>query len=425
MRLNYTNILLIVSLLLFGSCTENPELKKSEVFTTFSITSHSTKTGEASDKELINSWWIAFVDESGVVKKTLDRPIANTAAVDRESFKLSLPQGKYTAFAFANISKEELKTALGLESTITEGSTMPNLSTATWTKVGNIGDYIPMTGKLDIEITNSSNGFEIEVVRLWAKLCFQFTTDVEGPITVSKISMTSALTSKVNLLPNYSSIGSNGIQGSAPVLPVGTVCGTLEKPFSPEVTINKGIATETTFYLLESTAANHPTKHYPLTFELKYNNGTTHKVEALAYGLSYINRNDFITIPVLITDWLVDVSVLFYPPIGGYPAVLSEKNDGEFYAKFGSGGRFVVNPTISSSDGSVVTNSNLDITLTTEDESGILNKQPTYDKKTSEIVGEIADGKYGTAVVTLEIKITDGDLQYSIIRKFYIIRENN
>ncbi len=423
MKTNYTNILLIISLLLFGSCAENPEITKKEVSTTFSIASASTKAGEASD-ELINDWWIAFVDEDGIVKKILTRAqgSGNTDAVEREEFQLSLPQGKYKAYAFANITQSEIETLLG--SAIAEGSAMPNISTATWTKVGNIGEQIPMTGTLDIDITAAGNGFSIEVVRLWAKLCFKFSTDMNQDITISKISMTPALTPAVNLLPNYASIGENGVQGVAPILPNGTVCTKLEKTFT-DLTINNSVGKDATFYLFESTAANHPTKHYPLTFELKYGDGTTHTVEALAYQLSYINRNDFITIPVLITDWLVELSVQFYPPIGGYPAVITEKQDDEFFAKFGSGGKFVINPTVTRSNGDVVAIKDLQITVTTEDDKSILKTQPTYDTKTAEIVGEIKDGVTGTAVVTLAIKVKNGELEYTITRKFYIIRENN
>ena len=240
----------------------------------------------------------------------------------------------------------------------------------------------------------------------------------------NKISMTPALTPAVNLLPNYISIGENGVQGVAPVLPDGTVCTKLEKTFT-DLTINKSAGKDATFYLFESTAANHPTKHYPLTFELKYGDGTTHTVEALAYQLPYINRNDYITIPVLITDWLVDISVQFYPPIGGYPAVITEKKDDEFFAKFGSGGKFVINPTVTRSNGDIVAIKDLQITVTTEDNNSILKTQPTYDTKTAEIVGEIKDGVIGTAVVNLAIKVKNGDLEYTITRKFYIIRENN
>lgn len=416
MKINHITTLLIVLLLLCGGCSaDEPEQAKKQATGTFTIMSRAARTdGPATSEasELINSWWMVFVDDSGTVRLILDRPSGNVSAVEREEFKFDLEAGHYTVYAFANINKTDLGVS------IINGQMMPDLSTVRWSTIGVPGDFIPMTGKLDVNLAKGEkNSFEIEVVRLWAKLRFQFTTDTSEPVNVKKISMTPALSTAVNLLPDYNSLG------KAPVLPEGTVCSLLE--LTPNLTITKGSGASATFYLLESTAESHPTEHYPLTFELNYGNGTPRIVSALAYNLRYINRNDYITIPVLITDWLVDVNVLFYPPIGGYPAVLTETKGDEFYAKFGSGGKFVIRPKVTKADGSIVASNNLNISLATEDAAGILSQEPTYNTTTSEIVGEIAAGKTGSALVNLVIKITDGELQYDIIRRFYIIHQNS
>lgn len=416
MKTNHISIFPVLLTMLCAGCTsDEPSAVPEPVAATFAISSRAGDADNTSENELINSWWMVFVDASGNVNKILDRAADKTNAVDREEFRLDLEPGRYTIYAGANIARS----TLGVD--IVEGETMPDLSEATWSnEIGTIGDLVPMTGTLTVNLTEgANNSFEVEVVRLWAKLCFKFTTDTSQPVTVSKISMTPALSTTVRLLPDYQSLG------HAPVLPEGTTCtNAVER--TTDITVPADGEVSETFYLYESTAKDHPTGRYPLSFELRYGTGAPRTVSALAYNLEYINRNDFITIPVLITDWTVDVGVLFYPPIGGYPAVLIESNDNEFYAKFGSPGKFVIRPTVSSADGTIVANSDLDIILNTVDTDGILEQSPTYDSNTSEIIGEIASGKYGTAVVDLEIRIKTNDtVQQTITRKFYIIRQDS
>lgn len=407
-----------------GACSDNndPQPEPDTAGATIVINSRADNSSinnasTPSDNELINSWWMVFVDNQGIVQLILERPSDKTNAVAKENVELSIPSGKYTIYAFANIDKADFQKTLD----ISKGEAMPDLSEKTWTTVGQIGDNVPMTGKLEnVTIDNSSNiQVEIEVVRLWAKLRFQFTTDTDKEIKVSKITMTSARNETgVTLLPDYTSLGKK------PVLPEDVSCSTLELTLTDGLTVTKALGAETTVYLLESTAESHPTGHYPLSFE--YNDGSARTAHALAYQLEYINRNDFITIPVLITDWSVDATVLFYPPIGGYPAVITEKKDEEFYVKFGSAGKFVIRPTITSADGTKVTADKLSLTLNTDDTDGILNTAPAYDDTTGEIIGVIASGKTGTAVVTLTIQITtDAAIMYQIVRKFYIIRQNS
>lgn len=395
---------------------DEPELGHKQVQATFTISSHAAQDdiAPATDNELINTWWMVFVNEENIVTLLLERPADKTEAVEREEFTFNIDAGTYTVYAFANIERGTI------EDDITEGQPMPVLPTLWNKEIGPIEPLVPMTGMHQITFAEGKeNSLKVEVVRLWAKLCFEFRTDMAQSIKIKKISMTPALTQAINLLPDYNSLG------KAPVLPENTICSTLEKITDITVTNDEKTALET-FYLFESTAKNHPTGHYPLSFELQYNNGTTRKADALAYELEYINRNDFITIPVLITNWNVDVSVLFYPPIGGYPAIITDKKDDEFYAKFGSPGKFVIRPTVTSADGTIVSNSNLKIELTTDDKDKILIQQPTYDDKTSEIIGEIKIGTTGTAIVNLKITIKVNEaLQQTITRKFYIIRQDS
>ena len=63
---------------------------------------------------------------------------------------------------------------------------------------------------------------------------------------------------------------------------------------------------------------------------------------AIANELQYINRNDHIIIPIEVTDWIIEVDVRFYPPIGGYPAVITEDKNREYYITFGTEGWFEI-----------------------------------------------------------------------------------
>lgn len=401
--------------LLSGGCTKNDSPDESgTLIRTMSIRMAAPQVDSTTDNELINDWWMVFVNQSNQIQLILDRPVGLSGAVSYEEVEFSIPQGSYTIYAFANLTREDLS---GLGLVLAEGGPMPDLNKIKWHKVE--GNLVPMTGKLEkVRISNTaSDHFTVEVVRLWAKLRFEFTTDAGKDVTVTDIKITPALTDKVTFLPDYAALG------KAPVLPEGASCSEMRLPAVNLSVPAGGEVVDKTFYLLESTAAGHPTGHYLLTFDLQRADGTSSRINAMAYELTHINRNDFVTIPVLITDWKVDLNVVFYPPIGGYPAVLTESKDDEFYARFGSGGKFVIRPTVTNSKGEHVPEKDLEITLETKDPEGVLGVQPVRDPKTSEITGEIKDGVKGTAYVDLTIRIKEDALKHEIFRRFYIIRQ--
>lgn len=414
MGIKYTGILLMTAFMLCAGCSgHEPEPSAETLSAGVTIRTRMPQDVNATENELINTWWMAFVDRDGIVRLILDRPSEKTGAVDYEEFSFTIASGTYTVYAFANIDRSTF------EPVFAEGKTAPDLSAATWDKTGKIGDYVPMTGVLrNVSIQDGGQRyFSIEVVRLWAKLCFEFTTDASQPVTVSRISMTPALTGAVSLLPDYNSLG------GAPVLPAETVCSALE--LDTDLTITQGQTLPATFYVLESTAAAHATGRYPISFDLQHGDGQTQTVSALAYQLQYINRNDFVTIPVRLTDWLVNMDVDFYPPIGGYPAVVIETAGNEYFAKFGSAGQFVIRPAVTTADGTPVNNKDINITIATSDPDGVLSVAPSRDDTTYEITGEIGAAKTGTAVIDLTITVKDDALQHKILRKFYIIRQNS
>mgnify|MGYP000506667626 CR=1 FL=1 len=407
MKIKYIFILLTV-LLFCGSCaTDDREIEHPKFVVSFTIASRVAQDDSASSEELINSWWIAVVDNDGTICRIVERAASKTDAVESDEFHLNLVSGDYTVYAFANIDRNDFADNIVLN------QQMPDLSNVIWNKeIGAIGALVPMTGKKTVKVTQNSS-VEIEVVRLWAKLRFRFTSNASQPVTVSKISMLPALTEAVNLLPDYQSLK------QSPVLPEGTVCKLLERPTNLTIS-NDGGSVDETFYLFESTAEAHPTGHYPLSFDLDIG-GTTRTVSALAYQLAYINRNDFITIPVLITDWELQLDVRFYPPIGGYPAVIVDNKGDESYVRFGTSGFFEITPQVSDSyTGAAVAADNVSVDLSVESGSEIFSQVPTW--LNGEIIGELAENTSGTAVINLDVTVTNGSLKQTFIRKLYIIR---
>ena len=407
MKIKYIFMLLTVLLLCDSCATDDREIEQPQIAVSFTIASHASQVDNTSPSELINFWWIAVVDKNGKVCRIVERSADETDAVQSDESYLNLTAGQYTIYAFANIDRNDFADNIVLN------QQMPDLSNVTWSKkIGPMGSLVPMTGKKTVTVTRNS-GFEIEVVRLWAKVRFQFTSNASYPVTVSKISMLPALTEAVKLLPDYQSLK------QSPVLPEGTVCKLLERPTNLTIS-NDGGSVDETFYLFESTAEAHPTGHYPLSFDLDIG-GTTRTVSALAYQLAYINRNDFITIPVLITDWELRLDVRFYPPIGGYPAVIVDNKGTEFYARFGTSGFFEITPQVSDSyTGAAVAADNVSVALSVESGSEIFSQVPVW--LNGEIVGELAENTSGTAVINLDVTVTNGSLKQTFIRKLYIIR---
>lgn len=400
--------MLLTVLLLCDSCaTDDREIEQPQIAVSFTIASHASQVDNTSPSELINFWWIAVVDKNGKVCRIVERSADETDAVQSDESYLNLTAGQYTIYAFANIDRNDFADNIVLN------QQMPDLSNVIWNKeIGAIGALVPMTGKKTVKVTQNSS-VEIEVVRLWAKLRFRFTSNASQPVTVSKISMLPALTEAVKLLPDYQSLK------QSPVLPEGTVCKLLERPTKLTIS-NDGGSVDETFYLFESTAEAHPTGHYPLSFDLDIG-GTTRTVSALAYQLAYINRNDFITIPVLITDWKLQLDVRFYPPIGGYPAVIVDNKGDESYVRFGTSGFFEITPQVSDSyTGAAVAADNVSVDLSVESGSEIFSQVPVW--LNGEIVGELAENTSGTAVINLDVTVTNGSLKQTFIRKLYIIR---
>lgn len=312
----------------------------------------------------------------------------------------------------------------------------------------NAQSNIPMCGFLkNIEVKNTvEETFSIEVVRMVAKIEFEFSNKTENEITINSVSLDPVTSSAVSLMPDYSCLG---IKSYTPLADPISSYGLLTYSPASAITLtasNLDDAQKNCFFYCKESVTNHPTNKFTIGVNIsRKNNGKIISTEELHYSPTemisdYINRNDWIKIPISFTDWIVDFQVRFYPPIGGYPAVSNwaETNSDSHYFTFGSQGTFIIIPKIrKANDGSswllpeeyisknnrgefVASNEKLNIVVAPNN-ADIFYDVPTIDKKTGEITGRLNE-MTGTALITVYFKLDNGQI---VSRKLYIIRKNS
>ncbi|MDE6682718.1 MAG: hypothetical protein K2J87_04770 [Muribaculaceae bacterium] len=150
--------------------------------------------------------------------------------------------------------------------------------------------------------------------------------------------------------------------------------------------------------------------------------------------LSYINRNDWIVIPVRISRYDVNVEALFYPPIGGYPAMTSSTDpEGAQIFTFGTPGDFEIAATVTDKQaGMHLAPIYYTIAISNVTGTDIFSKQPTLTSTSASLPNEVTgtlNEKEGKASLEFTVKVYDrphyeaGAVNTdSYTRKIYIIR---
>lgn len=317
-------------------------------------TGDGTPSDPATSAEKINSWWIAFVDNGGTVRQVVNRQASG--AVEMETFKCTVPSGAYTLYAFANITSVELKKATGVELTPGKPVSLPagisGIEDAVWNVSLNRWDAskpLPMSGVLrDVRVRNiTEEVFSIEVVRMMAKIEFLFSNLCDKGVTINSVSVDPVTITPVSLFPrgeggvSYSHLGVGAYSPLA-----GAEYDKIDFPISSDNVIAAGEEKKSmTIYLQESVSVRDNDKSFTIGINVSHEEGVD---EYQQYNitrdiLSYINRNDHIRIPVSLSRYDVDVDAVFYPPIGGYPAVSDGLDpDGSQIFTFSSEGDFSV-----------------------------------------------------------------------------------
>ncbi len=391
----------------------------------------STYVDAFNGNELINNWWIAFVNsDDNVVTAIVKRGSEETAAVKSEDFELEITPGRYDVYSFANITQAKVEELAG--KTIEVDSDMPDLSNVLYNISGLIPNgttegtvLIPMTGKKTVYIEEGST-LEFEVIRMVGKLEFTFSNSTTRDITIKYLKFNPLNNGNVLLMPDYTTLTYNAETNPK-------LLTDIETTFSFKLDYKEGSILkagsendcDTCFYVRESLASSHPTEHFLIDVGVKYSDMSE---ETLYYGLSDdsftgINRNDYVVIPLRFTDYKIDIIPNFYPPIGGYPAIVTVKEQ-EFYCTFKTQGDFQIRPFVYDPAGAAYSNYDVAITGTGGDTS-IFTKEPYIDSTTGEIIGELSTAQ-GKAYVNLEIKVTVNSKTYQVYnRRVYFIRTNS
>ena len=243
---------------------------------------------------------------------------------------------------------------------------------------------IPMTGKLTTEVggitmkpVTVNDGEEtdagtITVWRVMAKMQFYFTNEATEQIKVYGIEVEPINTNASDQGTVYlfskddlTSTANLPVSGSGTVtLPSGVTNGKVRHQASttdPLLTLaakNDGNTDEgTLFFYVNETNGTFTTTQNEISLRFKIKRGDATE-EELRYGLTthygdgsegqngfnVIRRNDWIHIPIILTDWQMRIEPLAFVPIAGYPAA-TVSSDG-LTATYSTGGMIALQPFI-------------------------------------------------------------------------------
>ena len=416
--------------------------------------------------EKIGNWFLVFVDRAGIVRKILRRTDTETGIntinnpVEAETFKCVLPSGTYSVYAFANLTPEELALATGLSFNIGNPVSYAQCRDAVWNdarqgvrrlNLWNIKDeYIPMSGyHVPFKVQNTiEETISIEVVRMMAKVELKFSNPTDADITVNSVGFDPVTQSCVALYPLSMTDGkpadiSYGILGNSAYSPLDdAIYGKVEYDLKPAANTDVSpfiVAKKTdekvgerscSFYIKESISDHHNDGAFTVWLNVTHDGGNR---ESIQHNITsdirgYINRNDWIVIPITLSQYDVSVEALFYPPIGGYPAVLSSTDpDGSQVFTFGTQGEFAIVPYVTDKlSGLHLAPSEYSIEIGDIAGDDIFedNKSPEITHTSASLPDEIT-GTLSTAAgkAKVEVKVSIGAQTYT--RCVYIIRENN
>ena len=318
-----------------------------------------TPKDPVSSIELMHNWWIVFVDKNGNVKiikdteiPTADKIRSTPSTVDSpeggfeaETFKTILPSGTYRIYAFANIppkSESDFKDYLKTDSKGNWGHKTVKLfeliesgkiskDDMLWPDTENI----PMTGVMTNKIIKNTveEVFNIEVVRAVAKVEFAFSYSGTEPITLKQLEFSPiSKFEKISFVPNNDSVGfgpnnkliTDKVDTGNLSFDINSTLTDVNKNFTFGFYCNESLPHDQKKYNDNQTTYENSKKYddlYTGYFTIKLTvdkNGIPQDPRTLyTKKISYINRNDWIKIPIEFSDWKIYWKLRTYPPIGG------------------------------------------------------------------------------------------------------------
>lgn len=427
------------------------------------------------DWEWLHSYRILICNTSNKVVQVLDGSTMSDVESDSYPYKQSaeitsqpLIAGSYNIYALANFADY---------SSYAVGSTVDPDETISVAN-GYSETNIPMTGKLtksdgslkevSVSAGTTADAGTITVWRVMAKMQFEFTNEASEEIQIMGIEVDPInrintgddagkglvflfskddLTSEANLAANWGNTH----------LPSGVTTGSVSYEISSETPLltlaakNDGNTKDegTLFFYVNETAATFTTTNNQYSLRFKIKRGST--ISELRYGVTtqwdatngggfnVIRRNDWIHIPIVLTDWHYRIEPLPFVPIGGYPAA-TVSSDG-LTATFSTGGMIALQPFIKKKDDATWRDfGDTEVTYGKEswaasihwknsdgtDKSGddyIVKTAFAYDPVSKSIIGELNQAKVGSnAKTTFTVNLKLGSSpQYEYTFTFNIV----
>lgn len=379
-------------------------------------------------------------DTDGKVEKIFSLPMTEWKEKDNVG-TITIENGSYTFYSFGNIEYtpgttdgKESVTVNGIKFVV--GLPVP-AEMETSTMKAEFNNFvipvdpstlqgIPMTNK-ETYLIDSSKSITLHLFRMLSKIEFEFTNNTADPIHVQNITLGEVTKngSDIYFLPPKQ--GENIVNRFPDPDNVENVpltvydCGTEAGIKIPENSLGKAKA-----YFNES-VSKHPTKQMPLTITMKRKGDATDTRNVLM-NITDIPRNTYVVVPISLTDYMMDLKVFAYAPIGGYPPYKLEVTEKEFYCTFSAGGDFAIRPFVYKFEDSADESKWFELTdatkvgsynITVSGDVDIFSQEPYF--SAGEILGTL-NGTPGTASVCLTVNlIVASGVTQVYTRTIYII----
>lgn len=403
---------------------------------------------EAMPGEMMKSWFVVVV-QNGKIEKiiTSDLKSLGVTEVEKDQVFVELNKGETTFYSFANIKPEEI----GLDASTSVGQPLPaDFDEKTYQMDGNCQLFhqlmtpdfqngYPMSNKQTVDVVDNQQVINLEVIRMMAKVQLSITNATDHAINLKTITLSDVtLNGKQNikLLPNVDSAnelkGVNLVDGVAK----GTI--TLTADENNGMTIEPRNSQTACFYMNESLVdkgTDGGNRYFILSLTtVDATTGTTSNHRYAMLSWNEIRRNDYLKIPIKLTDYQIRWKVEAFSPIGVLPKVT---DDGENLSlDFGYYGEFHIKPeviklsrtgsqTLSVSEWQMGTDATGSDGWTRQEQNpegadgvNIFDASPSWIPVTYRLEGEMGN-RTGSAIYTMKIKVKEqnGSGTYPIISR--------